>query len=555
MHPTRLSAILSLLLASTVAGQWFFDPPPTVTLDNATFTGTSSSQNTDSFLGIPYAQPPVGDLRLRLPVRIANYTGNFSATAYGPWCMQHEMSLAQPISFPTLGVFYVNSTTAVTSAAGTAEDCLTVNVIRPNTATPSSQLPVVFWIYGGGFGIGGATFNGDGQVIVERSIAMGQPVIWVSLNHRLAAYGFLASEEIRAAGVGNLGLQDQREALRWVQRYIGSFGGDPTKVTLWGLSSGAISASFQMLTNGGNNEGLFCAAVMQSGAPLPVGGVEEGQAYYDDMVARTGCTNAPDTLECLRAVPGPEFKAAQDALPGFFAYQGLCGYPFFPHHDGTFLVDNPQALVRQGSVANVPFISSSCDDEGTGFSVDCPNNVTTEADFQKYLKDVCFKKADNSTIAQLAALYPADIPSGSPFNTSYNNALTPQFKRIAALVGDTLFQAPRRFFQNALSGKQIQWTCLSKRVKDTPIVGSNHASDLPIAFGGELTDYVINLATNLDPNGETVPGWPERRAEAPNILVFLDTFLGLGPRTKIDQDTYREDQMKALMALELQYPV
>ncbi|KAG6850679.1 hypothetical protein C0991_010169, partial [Blastosporella zonata] len=137
----------------------------------------------------------------------------------------------------------------------------------------------------------------------------------------LSGFGFLASKEVHEAGVGNLGLQDQREALRWVQKYISSFGGDPSKVTIWGDSAGAISVSMHMLTNDGDAEGLFRAAFMQSGSFIPVGGFENGQRYYDKIVSESGCSSSEDTLECLREVPYEALKKAIDKSPGVFAYQ------------------------------------------------------------------------------------------------------------------------------------------------------------------------------------------------------------------------------------------
>ncbi|KAJ7480554.1 carotenoid ester lipase precursor [Mycena latifolia] len=521
---------------------------PTITLDAGTFTGTVGSANTQSFLGIPFAKPPVGDLRFRLPVAIPAYTGAHDATAMGLSCPQQEIDLPILTGLPAEVVDdVVNSIFGLVFPA--SEDCLTINVIKPATATAMSKLPVVAWIFGGGFELGSPSMY-DGKTIVERSIAMGEPVIYVSMNYRLSAFGFLASKEVKAAGVGNLGLQDQRQALRWVQKYITAFGGDPTKVTIWGESAGAISVSLQMLANGGNTEGLFRAGFMQSGSPIPVGPIENGQQYYDAIVAKTGCSGAADTLACLRTVPYATLLAAQNASPGIFSYQSLV-LAWLPRADGTFLSDNPQRLVQQGKVANIPFVTGDCDDEGTLFSLST-TNITTDAQFLQYIQTYWLPQATTAQGVTLNTLYPSDLIDGSPFDTGLLNNLTPQFKRIAAFQGDSVFQAPRRFFQQALSGKQNQWAFLSKREKAVPLLGSFHATDiLNVYFDGELTDYLINFATTLNPNGKTVPNWPAYTTASPNMMTFLD---GLIPTT-ISQDTYRAAGMAFLTNITLQFPI
>jgi acetylcholinesterase len=136
----------------------------------------------------------------------------------------------------------------------------------------------------------------------------------------------------------------------------------------WGQSAGAISVSLQMLTNGGNTEGLFRAAFMQSGSPIPVGDITRGQPYYDFLVEHTNCTGSSDTLACLRAAPYDQLQAAIDSTPSLFSYQSLA-LAWGPRADGYFLTDDPQKLVQQGQVARIPFVSGECDDEGTLFSL------------------------------------------------------------------------------------------------------------------------------------------------------------------------------------------
>lgn len=158
----------------------------------------------------------------------------------------------------------------------------------------------------------------------------------------------------------------------------------------------------------------------------------------------------------------------------------------------------------------------------------------------------------NEDVDRLATLYTDDITQGSPFNTGTLNAYTPQFKRLSSVQGDLLFHASRRFFQKYQSGKQNTWTYLSKRLKNKPLLGSMHTSDLANTFeGGELADYLINFVTDLDPNGSGQVQWPKYTTSNPQILTFLDGDVPVA----ITQDTYRQEEMEFVMEMNLAYPL
>ncbi|KAF8877142.1 carotenoid ester lipase precursor [Gymnopilus junonius] len=504
--------VVVVLIVHAIADAIAAPAVPTVTLDSGTFIGTTDLV-TDKFLGIPFAQPPVNDLRYRLPQPILAYSGTHDATSFGPACPQQEVQLpiVQGLA-ANVADFLVNSIYG--QIFPDSEDCLTLNVVKPATATPTSKLPVL-WIFGGGFELGDPSLY-DGGLIVSRSIELGNPVIYVSINYRVTGFGFLASQEVKDAGVGNLGLQDQRQALRWVQKYITQFGGDPSKVTIWGESAGAISVALQMLSNGGNPEGLFRAAFMES-------------------------------------VPYATLKSAINQTPGIFAYQSL-NLAWLPRTDGIFLTDNPQRLVQQGKVANIPYITGDCDDEGTLFSLSTLN-VTTDTQLLNYVKTNFFPGVTEDDLAQFAELYPADITQGSPFDTGILNAITPQFKRIAAFQGDGVFQAPRRWLlQNTLPTNPNVWAFLSKRLKALPVVGSVHASDiLNVYGGGEMEDYLIRFAATLNPNSQSLLSfqWPKYDLKNRQLLTFLD---GLIPLI-ITTDTYRQEAMQFLTNVTLANPI
>ncbi|KAJ8521685.1 hypothetical protein ONZ45_g1652 [Pleurotus djamor] len=467
--------------------------------------------------GIPYAKPPTGDRRFRLPEPVAPYTGTIRATSYGPACPQQVPRLPLPSGL-TSDVVDLLVNQVFKAVFPESEDCLSLNVIVPNSATPISKLPVVVWIFASKYQKSLFPKIYDGRLIVERSIQLGEPVIYVSMNHRLNGFGFLASREVKEAGVGNLGLQDQREALRWVKRYISNFGGDPTKVTIWGDSAGAIASALHMVANNGNNEGLFRGAFMQSGSPIPVGDITHGQPYYDAILSRLSLVLA-----------------------------------WLPRTDGVFLTDNPQKLVQQGKVANVPFVTGDCDDEGTIFSL-ANFNITTTNQLKTYLKAIWLPGATSSELDTLLSHYPLNPMQGSPYATGPLNILSPQFKRLASFQGDAVFQAPRRFFLDQRSGHQNTWAFLSKRFKATPFLGSFHASDIPnVYLGGELGDYLINFVNNLDPNGEGKGiHWPKYTTQSRSLVTFNDDIFF---PVALTQDTFRWDAINYLTGLTLANPI
>jgi len=241
---------------------------------------------------------------------------------------------------------------------------------------------------------------------------------------------------------------------------------------------------------------------------------------------------------------------AVNNTPSIFSYHSL-SLAWLPRVDDVFLTDDPQQLVLQGSVANVPFITGDCDDEGTIFSFS-NLNVTTDSEFLTYIHTYYTPSASVDEVKQVLDLYPQDPACGSPFNTSDQNALTPQFKRLAAFQGDAIFQSPRRFFLQERAGKQETWSFLNKRSKTLPYLGSYHGSDMQSIWGGEdMSEYLIRFAANLDPNGGTNIKWPEYKPDAPSMLTLLDGSILL----QITQDDYRVEAMRGVNELMLKYPL
>ena len=235
---------------------------------------------------VPFAEPPTGVLRLREPVSKRAWSGELDASQLSPACLQFE----------SLG--------GSNSRKG-QEDCLYLNIFTPNPlpaeAADQNLKPVLLWIHGGAF------TEGDANALTDPQYLLDQDVVFVSIHYRLGLLGFLAVENSTDL-TGNLGLKDQQEAMRWVQRNIAFFGGDPEKVTIFGESAGAVSVHDHILSPTG--KGLFRAAILQSGTAL---------LSYEKLVQRTiekdgwrmveklGCAEAKDIRDCLLLLDAAAF--------------------------------------------------------------------------------------------------------------------------------------------------------------------------------------------------------------------------------------------------------
>lgn len=504
------------------------------------------------FLGMPFAAPPLGDLRFAHPRPPVPFVGVRQATSFGSACFQQSINLA------ALGPIGSAIASGLGSGpAAVSEDCLFINVVKPVNLPADKKVPVLFWIYGGGFEDGDTSSN-PGNTVVARSIALHEPVIYVSANYRVNALGFLGGKEVKAAGIGNVGLRDQRFAMQWVQDHIAAFGGDPRKVTIWGESAGAISVGLHLVVNNGNPEGLFRGAVMESGSPISLNDITTQQPVFDQLVADTGCTGSANPIACLRAVPFDKLSTAIDLSLNIFSFASL-QLAWTPSVDGRFIVRNPLESIQKGLYARVPFITGDCDDEGTIFSVSTLN-ITNNEEFLAYMNSNYKIPTDNLTA--LGQAYPDDITQGSPFNTGTANALTPEFKRLASIQGDLTFQAPRRFFLKTASQTQKTFAFLFKRGKATPILGTFHSSDIPEFYGtGTVPDFIgtdalVNFATTGNPNLPknaisllSAIEWPAWTASAnPPLLTFIDP----APNVTITFDNYRLEAMNLLTSISLE---
>ena len=223
----------------------------------------------DVFFGVPFAAPPIGDLRLRHPKpHQTTWQGVRDATVRSPSCPGYSGFDAGL----SLGEGNVYSHSSIEPCSDALTDCLTLDIVRPSGTNASDRLPVLVWIYGGAFDAGGsADLRYNTSYLVNSSVAINKPIIVVSVNYRVGGWGFLASNEVAEAGESNIGLFDQRLALEWINENIQAFGGDPDAVTIAGESAGAFSIGYHLTAFDGKHDGLFRAVIMESGNSLGSG--------------------------------------------------------------------------------------------------------------------------------------------------------------------------------------------------------------------------------------------------------------------------------------------
>jgi carboxylesterase type B len=529
----------------------------TVSLPSATVVG-SSSGTVDTFNGIPFAKPPTGALRLKPPQKPDGNLGTVDATGTAAACPQMFFSTdSQNIVLDVLGNALALPLLQVVNGK---EDCLTINVQRPAGTAAGAKLPVLFWIFGGGFELGSTNMY-DGSSLVSAGVDLSKPFVFVAVNYRVGGFGFMPGKEILADGSSNLGLLDQRMGLEWVADNIAAFGGDPDKVTIWGESAGAISVFDQMALYGGDNKykskPLFRGAIMNSGSIVPVGPVDspKGQAVYDKVVKEAGCGGKSDTLACLRGVDYETFLKAANSVPGILSYNTVA-LSYLPRPDGRVLPETPDALAAKGKYAAVPMIVGDQEDEGTLFALFTPN-LTSTARVVSYLSSLFFPDATTAQLTTLVNTYPTSLTEGSPFRTGIFNELYPGFKRVAAILGDLVFTLTRRLFlatAKSVNPNVKSWSYLASYDYGTPILGTFHGSDILQVFFGILPgytatgirNYYFNFLYNLDPNvggsvgsGQKYPTWPEWTVGG-KLMSFEN-----GKNALLD-DTFRSDSYEFL---------
>ncbi|HEY1953824.1 MAG TPA: carboxylesterase family protein [Gemmatimonadaceae bacterium] len=337
--PGAALALLAVASCSTLPASRAPLPSSAVHVDDGILQGLDTAGVT-VFRGIPYEAPPVGPLRWRPPQPAASWSGVRNATQLGHNCMQH-----QPYS--DIDPF----------KAGVSEDCLYLNVWTSSLDRSAPRRPVMVWIHGGGFWAG---FGGEERHNGARLAQKGAVV--VTLNYRLGAFGFLAHPALEAESpahaAGNYGLLDQIAALKWVQHNIEQFGGDPSRVTIFGESAGGMSVG--SLIASPLAHGLFQRAILESGTGVSIGiqTRDTAQAIGRRLAESVGAGSGADALARLRAVSADTILAASLRV-------GPRGQPgFWPVVDGYVLPLTVDAALARGAANIVPTIVGSNRDEG-----------------------------------------------------------------------------------------------------------------------------------------------------------------------------------------------
>jgi para-nitrobenzyl esterase len=459
--------------------------PAVVHTDAGAVRGTVTAK-TLTFQGIPYAAPPVGDLRWRSPQPAKPWSGVRDATRPGNDCPQTAGFLGD--------------------AASLNEDCLFLNVTTPRHSG-SGPLPVVVFVHGGGF------YSGSARLYGAQRLADQGDVMVVTPNYRLGVFGFLAEKSLGGDQSGDFGLEDQQAALRWVQRNATAFGGDPRNVTLAGESAGSASTCAQLAAP--SSRGLFQRAIMDS-APC----AEDGEWPYADgnwyarprsvayqqgaaLAADLGCADAA----CLRRA------SVATLLDKSFGGQG-----YGPAYGGGFLPVSPAQAIASGRFANVPVIHGTTRDEHRLFVAaieDMSDHVTTASDYSAEIESVL----GAHDAARVLAEYPlSDFASPS---VALATVWTDRAWACPALRTDEGFARKVPTFAFEFADENAPWA--SDVAKPDFPTGAFHAAELQYVFEDaqfpgpvtaaqrKLSDQMIGywsaFAHSGDPNSAGAPRW------------------------------------------------
>lgn len=517
----RTLLVPAIAMASLVAG---FAPIatqpdsaicPEVRTGAGALCGLRLESGSVAFLGVPYAAPPVGELRWRPPEPVPLWEGIREATSLAPACPQpsFQVEFHRRVARRLGG-----DPQAVPEFPRESEDCLYLNVWTPRTGE-GTDLPVLVWIHGGAGTIGTAmesSYNGE-RLADRRAIV-------VAVNYRLGPLGFLAHPALSAEsprGVsGNYALLDLIEALRWVRREIAAFGGDPGRVTVFGQSAGAALIGHLMTTP--LADGLFQRAILQSGTGIDLaiplrsenGEVDSGEDLGVRLVEALGVHEKGDVTSTLRAM------AADEIIRTAFEAKAV---PDRPVIDGWVVPEAVEDALAAGRRAAVPVIAGGNSDE-TAVLVPPPASI---AEYRDRVREAYGRNAET-----VLRLYPA-ADSAAAVLADRRRATDEYFSMPARLMAryvvetggdawlyrfDRSLPAAKGHEVGAYHGAEL-WFLFGNYARWAFPDGANNEDD---AFGGLLADLWLRFAETGDPNGPGLPTWPAYDPARPRLLFLRD---------------------------------
>ncbi|XP_012868191.1 PREDICTED: pyrethroid hydrolase Ces2e-like [Dipodomys ordii] len=450
-----------------------------------------------TFLGIPFAKPPVGPLRFAPPEPAEAWSGIRNATSYPAMCLQTS---------DAMNTMILKLSKAPISMS---EDCLYLNIYSPASAQEGSNLPVMVWIHGGGLVMGMASLY-DGS-----RLAATEDVVVVTIQYRLGILGFFSTEDQHATG--NWGFLDQVAALRWVQQNIAHFGGNPNRVTIFGESAGGMSVSSHVLSP--MSQGLFHGAIMQSGVALPFGLISNSSEVVIKVANLSACeqVDSEALVRCLRAKSEEEMLAVTKS----FKTATLVV-------DGTFLPRHPKELLASADLHPVPSIIGVNNDE-YGWLIP---TISGFADAIKGINRQTLPAIMQNTVglmhlpAECAHLlmeeYMGDTEDPQTLQTQFQDMMADfifvmpalqvaHFQRAHAPVYFYEFQHPHSLFKDL----------------KPPHVKADHGAEIAFVFGfsfygsnadfseeeellsRKMMKYWANFARSGNPNSEDLLHWPK----------------------------------------------
>jgi para-nitrobenzyl esterase len=481
---------------------------PQVMTIHGLIEGTQESSGVRSFKGIPYAAPPVGELRWREPRPVANWTGVRKADHFGPRAMQ-------PPIYSDM----------VFRSDGMSEDCLYLNVWVPPGTPAGAKLPVLVYFYGGGFVAGdGSEPRYDGESMATKGI------VALTVNYRLGLFGLFAHPELTSESpnhaAGNYGLEDQTAALLWVRDNIAAFGGDPHRVTMAGESAGSVSVSAQMATP--LAKGLVAGAIGESGSllgslpPVPLSKAEQVGLDFAKSVGANG-------LADLRAMPADKLMAAMKAD----------AFRFSMTIDGYFLPKAPGEIFKAGEQLQVPLLVGWNSEEGDYGSI--TGGRATVSSYEAGVRRLYGPTAD-AILGLYHAATDADVPAvGNALASDRFTAFSTW--RWADLQGKTVGEPVYRYFYEQPRPATVAGGPAAE--------GASHSAEIEYAMGNLpgnkvfawtkedfavsaiIQGYFVNFVKTGDPNGVGLPHWPVANGKVVEVQH-------IGVKTRTEPEQHRE---------------